>query len=587
MTGHGGWPMTVFLDARRPARSSAARTSPASAGAGCRRSSSCAERIDERVAHRARRPRRAGRPAHRRHRPARPSSTRGDGLPGPRACSTTPPRSWSRQHDRRVGRLRRRAEVPPGHDLELCCGDRRRPAGDAEPTPRRLVARPSLDAMAVGRHLRPPRRRLRPLLGRRPLAGAPLREDALRPGPAGPGLPARLAGHRRGPLPPGARRDRSATCCATCATRAAGSSRPRTPTARARRASSTSGRRTRCAPSSAVTRRWPPMRRGTGVTPRRQLRGPQHPQPAPRAGATCVRPPEVEDAPGRLFDAREQRVRPGLDDKVLTEWNGLMLATLAEAAAATGREPTGSTPRVANGEFLLRELRRPDGRWLRSWQADGGARHLAYAADHAALVDAFVRLAEATGEARWIAEARPTADALLDLFWDADARRRCSPPAATPRRWSPATKDLHGQRHPRRQQPGRRGPAAPGRAHRRRRATASGPRPSSRLAGPLAAQHPTAFAHLLGAVDLLARGTTEVVVAGDRPDLRAGGAAPLPAPTPCWPGASPTPRRCGRAGEDGRAYVCRDYACQLPAEDEAASPPSSSTADPPSPPARQ
>ena len=47
-----------------------------------------------------------------------------------------------------------------------------------------------------------------------------------------------------------------------------------------------------------------------------------------------------------------------------------------------------------------------------------GARHLAYAADHAALVDAFVRLAEATGEARWIELARQIANALIELFWD-------------------------------------------------------------------------------------------------------------------------------------------------------------------------
>jgi uncharacterized protein len=129
------------------------------------------------------------------------------------------------------------------------------------------------------------------------------------------------------------------------------------------------------------------------------------------------RPPQVEDARRRLFEARDRRVRPGRDDKVLTEWNGLMLAALAEAAAATGRDDWRDAA-VATGEFLLGSLRRDDGRWLRSWQADGGARHLAVAADLAALVDAFTRLAEATGEARWVAEAATTADALLDLFWD-------------------------------------------------------------------------------------------------------------------------------------------------------------------------
>jgi uncharacterized protein YyaL (SSP411 family) len=130
-----------------------------------------------------------------------------------------------------------------------------------------------------------------------------------------------------------------------------------------------------------------------------------------------LRPAPVEEARRRLFEARDTRERPDLDDKVLTEWNALMLSTLAEAAAATQRKDWLDAA-TQTGEFLLRELRRPDGRWLRSWQADHGAHTLAFAADHGALIDAFTRLAEATGEARWIDAARDTADALLDLFWD-------------------------------------------------------------------------------------------------------------------------------------------------------------------------
>ena len=131
------------------------------------------------------------------------------------------------------------------------------------------------------------------------------------------------------------------------------------------------------------------------------------------------RPPEVERARALLFAARAERVRPGLDDKVLTEWNALMLAALAEAGAALGREDWLDAARC-NAELLLTRLRRPDGRWQRSWQADGGARHDALAGDHAALVEAFVAFAQATGEARWIDEARAVADTLLDHFWDVD-----------------------------------------------------------------------------------------------------------------------------------------------------------------------
>src|SRR3546814_7999290 len=82
--------------------------------------------------------------------------------------------------------------------------------------------------------------------------------------------------------------------------------------------------------------------------------------------------------------------------------------------------PLRSDASVGIAEVLLANLRRPAGRWLRSWQAEAGGRHLAYATDHGALLDAFTRLAEATGQARWIDEARSVADALIDLFWDAD-----------------------------------------------------------------------------------------------------------------------------------------------------------------------
>ena len=105
----------------------------------------------------------------------------------------------------------------------------------------------------------------------------------------------------------------------------------------------------------------------------------------------------------------------------------MAVAALAEAGAALGS--TAGWARLRSwADFLLATCAGPsDGRWLRSWQAvrrpgrpgagPGSARHLAYAADHAWLVEAFARLAEATGRARWIAAATDAADALLDLFW--------------------------------------------------------------------------------------------------------------------------------------------------------------------------
>ncbi len=276
-----------------------------------------------------------------------------------------------------------------------------------------------------------------------------------------------------------------------------------------------------------------------------------------------ARPPRIEDARRRLFAARERRVRPGLDDKVLAEWNGLMLAALAEAAAATGRRDWMDAA-VGTGEFLLRSLRRDDGRWLRSWQAQGGARHLAYAADHAALVDAFVRLSEATGEARWIDAARSTADALLDLFWD-EERGGLFTTGRDAERLVARNKDLMDNATPSANSLAAvallRLAALTGEERYRDRA-----RQILRLTGSLATQHPTAFGHMLAAVDLAVHGIDEVVVAGDRRDLvEVVQGRFLPGAVLAWGERYPSPLWEGR--DDGRAYVCRNFACQLPAED--------------------
>ncbi len=290
----------------------------------------------------------------------------------------------------------------------------------------------------------------------------------------------------------------------------------------------------------------------------------------PRDGE-LVRPAEVTRARAALFERREQRPRPALDDKVLTEWNGLMLATLAEAAAATGRADWLADA-VTAGEFLLANLRRADGRWLRSWQgeadvdAQGRAQHLAYAADHGALVDAFTRLGEATGQARWIDEASTTAAALVELFWDdehggvfttgGDAAPLVTRPKdlldnATPSANSLAAVGLL------------RLGALSGESDLTDRASAI-----LALLGPAAARHPLALGHLLAALDLWNHGTTEVAVVGDRPDLRDEVARRyLPNAVLAWGEPYPSPLWDDRtAGADGagQAYVCHHFTCQAP-----------------------
>ena len=129
---------------------------------------------------------------------------------------------------------------------------------------------------------------------------------------------------------------------------------------------------------------------------------------------TATPPAAVERGRAALLARRNARVRPGLDDKVLLGWNALFLSALTEAAAALGRDDWMDAART-NARFLLRELRRDDGRFLRSWHAP----YLAYAEDYAALLEALLTLAELDGT-EWLAEARVVADELLRLFHDAE-----------------------------------------------------------------------------------------------------------------------------------------------------------------------
>ena len=281
-----------------------------------------------------------------------------------------------------------------------------------------------------------------------------------------------------------------------------------------------------------------------------------------------IRPAEVEGARARLFAAREERVRPGLDDKVVTEWNAMAVAALAEAGAAMGRTDWVDAA-IEVAAFLEGSLRRPDGRWLRAWQGGRAGRHLAYAIDYAWLVEGFTRLAEATGQARWTAAAGDAADALLSLFSDEDdggffttghdaeqliVRSKDTYDGATPSANSVAAvallrlAALTGE----------------GRYHDAGLAVLH-------LMAPILARHPTAFTNTLAAVDLVVTGVTEVVVTGDRPDLVAAAVARyLPNAVLAWGEPFPSPLWEGRTDDDataGKAFVCRDYTCGIPALD--------------------
>jgi uncharacterized protein YyaL (SSP411 family) len=145
-----------------------------------------------------------------------------------------------------------------------------------------------------------------------------------------------------------------------------------------------------------------------------------HVQPRARDGEESVVSEEtleetLKQCRAQLFQVREQRVKPGRDEKILTSWNGLMLQSFAEAARYLGRT---DYLRVAehNAEFLLTKLRK-DGRLLRTYK-DGRARLNGYLEDYAFLADGLLALYEASLDVHWFEEARVLTDAAIALFAD-------------------------------------------------------------------------------------------------------------------------------------------------------------------------
>ena len=297
-----------------------------------------------------------------------------------------------------------------------------------------------------------------------------------------------------------------------------------------------------------------------GITPGGNWEGrsiPVRPVQAPLA-----RPPEVEEARLLLAAARAERVQPARDEKVLTEWNAMTVATLAEVAAATGRGDYGRRAEEI-GEFLWASMF-VDGRLLRSWQG-GRARHLAVAADYAWLAEASARLSEWTGRAIWRERAVRAVRDLIDLFWDDAAGgffttgRDAEALVVRPKEFLdgavPASNSVAVA------------------ALLRTSAFVDDPRIDEAiertvtLAAPLLERHPGALADMVAALPMW-RARDEIVVTGERPDLVAEvGRHWLPAAVVVWGEPDGGPLFEGRPPAPGLAYVCQGRACKMPAAD--------------------
>jgi uncharacterized protein len=117
----------------------------------------------------------------------------------------------------------------------------------------------------------------------------------------------------------------------------------------------------------------------------------------------------------KLFHAREQRIKPGRDEKILTAWNGLMLASFAEAGAVLERRDYTEAAR-RNARFVLENLRR-DRLLLRTYK-DGQAKLNGYLEDYSFFADGLLMLYETTGELEWLEAAQSVSERMIEEFWD-------------------------------------------------------------------------------------------------------------------------------------------------------------------------
>ncbi len=123
----------------------------------------------------------------------------------------------------------------------------------------------------------------------------------------------------------------------------------------------------------------------------------------------------LEEGRKKLYAAREKRVRPGRDEKILTSWNGLMISSFADGFRGTGKREYLEGA-IGAARFILQEMRK-DGHLTRVFNK-GNSRVAGYSEDYAFLIQALIDLYEATFEMGWLREAEDLNRRMIDQFWD-------------------------------------------------------------------------------------------------------------------------------------------------------------------------
>jgi uncharacterized protein YyaL (SSP411 family) len=271
-----------------------------------------------------------------------------------------------------------------------------------------------------------------------------------------------------------------------------------------------------------------------------------------------------------LFERRERRIKPDRDEKIITAWNGLMMASFAEAGIVLKR-PDYTEAARRNAEFVLSNLRQ-DGMLLRTWK-DGQAKFNAYLEDYAFLAEGLLTLFETTGEFRWLTKSLALTVQMVAEFWDEQAgaffftgkshenlivRSKDFFDNATPSGNSVAAMALL------------RLAILDGKEEFRNLATAT----LSEIAGQIR-RYPSGFGYALSAVDFLLSTPKEVAIVGNTPvDIQ-------PMLQEVWRrylpnkvvaasfGVETIPLLEGRTPLNGlpTAFVCEHYTCQNPVTD--------------------
>ena len=281
-------------------------------------------------------------------------------------------------------------------------------------------------------------------------------------------------------------------------------------------------------------------------------------------------------AKGRLLERRAQRVEPGRDEKILADWNGLMLASLAEAASAFDQQYYLRAA-ISNATFLTTAMR--DGNGWKHAYIDGRAKINGFLADYALVCQGMVALYQATLQEQWLRAALDLGAAMLERFWD-ESRACFFDTGQGEETLLVRPRNIYDNAQPS-------GSAAAsfallllarltGNADYERIAAAS-----IRPVGELMAKYPTGFGHWLCALDFYLSEQMEIVLAGPPEDpatkslvgvvsklylpnkVVAGGDSERPARS------HDVPLLQGKTmiGNMPTAYVCRNHVCAAPVTD--------------------